>query len=717
MTALLWVGLAGALVLASGCSHQSEPAPLVSAAISSDSGPSEPRIRHREMTPAPDLPDPVGLKVVYPAPHDVVRVRDSSFLLGSVANGNTTLTINGAPVRVWPNGAWLAWIPFPAETLMQFRIEARTATDTTVLIYPVRRDRGSLPREVRVGAAWIDSVSLSPQGQVWLPRGEYVTLSALAAEGSTVRVRLADGRQVRLLPQRDWGEVPPALRAFDRDTSKLQTPSQVRYVGVIRGRAIGPDPGPVIRGPSAALIKVLARAAVRCVTGAPCPAPYAELVSADNAWAVLEAGLGRDTVRLRWPLQVALLDTLPLVAEFDDDTTGRGNTDSITSARATPGGTYSWFLPTGTRAAVTGRVNDDLRIRLSPGSEAWVPVAEARPLPRGLPEPLATVGSVTLTPAHDRVSLRIPLTARIPFHVAETDRSLTLRFYSAVSDVNWMRYGTDSLVERLAWAQANRDEVTLTVDLTAPVWGYHTRWSRNDLILEIRRPPRILPTNPFRGRVIAVDPGHPPLGATGPTGLREADANLAVALHLRAMLAAAGAKVVMTRTTDTAIDLWPRVALAEKSGAELLISIHNNALPDGVNPFTNNGTSVFYNQPRSLPLASAIQRAMVARLRLPDLGFGRADLAVIRATWMPSVLVEGMFMIIPEQEAALRSPAGTRQYARGVYDGLRRFLQERARSQPSGGVGYPGSMASPKTDPSPSTRAPGVGASDGGVAP
>ena len=93
------------------------------------------------------------------------------------------------------------------------------------------------------------------------------------------------------------------------------------------------------------------------------------------------------------------------------------------------------------------------------------------------------------------------------------------------------------------------------------------------------------------------------------------------------------------------MDLWPRVQLAEQAGAELLVSIHNNALPDGVNPFTNNGTSVYYNQPRSLPLARAIQAALVRRLGLRDLGFGRGDLALVRGTWMPSVLTEGLFMI------------------------------------------------------------------------
>lgn len=708
----LWLVLA-----APACSPKSDPSPAPRTVEVPDSGAPQSRLSRSELHAAPEVQDPIGLRVVYPALTDVVRARDSSFLFGSVADGKTSVTINGHPVQVWPNGAWLAWLPFPPDTLMQFTIVARAGQDSSVLVYPVRRDRGSLPREVSDGNAWVDSVSLSPQGQVWLPRTEYLTLSTRAAEGADVRVRLPGGRVVRLLPQRQSQEVLPALRAFDRDTTKLRTPEEVRYVGVIRGRALGPDAGPVLHGPTASLVRVLARAAVRCVTGARCPAPYAELVSNDSSWAVVEAALGRDTVRLRWPLQVALLDTLPVVTEFDDDTTGRGTTDSLTPGRATPGGTYAWFFPTGTRASVTGRVNDDLRVRLSPGSEAWVPIADARPLPAGLPEPRAVVGSVTLTPSEDRAILRIPLTQRVPFQIMEAERSLAITFYSAVGDVDWMRYGTDSLVQQMSWSQTQRQEVTLTVELSAPVWGYRARWSRNDLLLEVRRPPTIRGTDPLRGRVIAIDPGHPPLGSTGPTGLREAEANLAVAFQLRDLLQAAGARVQMTRTSDSAVDLWPRVELAESSGAELLVSIHNNALPDGINPFTNNGTGVFYNQPRSVPLASAIQRALVRRLGLPDLGISRGDLAVVRATWMPSALVEGMFIIMPEQETALRSPAGRRRYALGVYEGIRGFLQDRARNQSPAGVGRSRSGASPRANPSPSHPAPGVGATDGGVAP
>jgi N-acetylmuramoyl-L-alanine amidase len=388
-----------------------------------------------------------------------------------------------------------------------------------------------------------------------------------------------------------------------------------------------------------------------------------------------------DTIRARWPLQLALLDSLPLLAELHDDSTRVGDIDSLSVGRSMPGGTYHWFFPSGTTTAVSGRLNDDLRIRLSSISEAWVAAGDGRPLSGAVAAP-AIVGSVTLTPRSKGAILRIPLSRRVPFQVTESGRSLAIRLYGTVGDVNWIRYGvSDSLVPQVSWAQTSADETVLTLELGVPVWGYHTRWERGDLLLEVRRPPVIDRSNPLRGVLLAVDPGHPPAGATGPTGLREAEANLGVALELRRLLQAGGAKVLMTRTTDTPVDLWPRVKLAESADADLLISIHNNALPDGINPFTNSGTSVYYNQPRSIPLARAIQSALVRRLGLRDLGIGRGDLALVRATWMPSVLTEGMFMILPEQEAALRTPEGQHLYALAVYEGVREFLRERAQDR------------------------------------
>jgi N-acetylmuramoyl-L-alanine amidase len=183
----------------------------------------------------------------------------------------------------------------------------------------------------------------------------------------------------------------------------------------------------------------------------------------------------------------------------------------------------------------------------------------------------------------------------------------------------------------------------------------------------------------LRGRTIILDPGHPPLGATGPTRLSEPVAVLAVAQQAKQLLEQAGATVLLTRSDATPVDLYPRTQFAERHGADVLVSIHANALPDGVNPFVNNGTSVYYFQPRSADLARALDRALVRQLGVRDLGMGRGDYALVRPTWMPAALTEGLFMMIPEQEAMLRSEAGQWRYARAVADGIAAFLRERAR--------------------------------------
>jgi N-acetylmuramoyl-L-alanine amidase len=602
----------------------------------------------------PPARGPLLIQVVYPPPDAVVRARDSSFLLGSLGTGEATLAINGYPVQVWPNGAWLAWIPLPPDSLMRFHLVARVGEESAELDYDLRRGGWSPPPPPGL---WLDSTSLAPRGRVWWPADEYLTLSVRASEGATLRMVLPDSTVVPLVPESRLEEVPAAVRAFDRDTLSLETSlRRDRYVGVIRGRALGPSPGPVLRDP----------------LGAPVAAGFLP----DSAqWPLVEAIRNRDTLRAQWPLQVALLDTFPVIAELDDDTLGDGLTDRVAVGRAVPGGTYHWFFPNGTRAPVSGRMDGDLRLRLSPESEAWVAAAEARPVP-GVTSAPAVVGSVRLTPKQDRVRVRIPLSHRVPYQVTERDRGVTLRLYGALGDVNWIQYGgADSLVRRASWAQDRRHEVTLDFELSEPLWGYHASWERGDLLLDLRRPPRR--SGSLQGWLIAVDPGHPPGGSTGPTGLREAEANLAIGLEVKRLLETAGAKVFITRTGDVDLDLWPRVQAAEQAGADLLVSIHNNALPDGVNPLTNSGASVYYNHPRSVPLARAVQAELVRRLGVRDLGIGRGDLALVRTTWMPSILTEGLFMIVPDQEAALRSPRGQRLYAEAVVEGIRRFLRER----------------------------------------
>jgi N-acetylmuramoyl-L-alanine amidase len=654
------------LILITACGSSSRPSPTPSpvagAAPVEGARTDRPDTIGAKLPPVPAARGPLAISVIYPSTSDLVDARDSNFIFGSLGTGDATLFINGRGVPVEPNGTWIAWLPVPADSVIQYDITARTATDSAHLVYTAKRVFRFTPPAQGV---WLDSTSMTPRGSAWWPSDEFLPVSVRAVEGAEVRVLLPNGTIVPLRASPQNEDAPWGVRAFDRDTTNLVLPRKAdRYVGAIRGVVVGEYPGPLLGGQGGQGGQN--KPATPAATASPAPT-----VSS----AIVEAIVGADTARATWNFRLALLDSTPVIVEFNDDTAHKGDTDSLTIGRTRPGATYHWFMPTGTVA--TGRLGDDLRVRLSKGTEAWVPAADALQLPTGTPALRATVSSVTLTPFTDRLALRVPLSQRIPFRVEEGEKQLTLRLYNSLGDLDWMRYGgTDPYLKRMSWEQETNDEVTIRLDLAGPVWGYRTRWSGNDLIFEVRRPPHIDKDAPLEGRRIVVDPGHPPAGAMGPSGFREAQANLAVALKLRELLQAKGATVIMTRTTDSAVDLWPRVKLADTVNAELLVSIHNNALPDGLNPFTNSGSSVFYNQPRSVPLAMAVQRALVRRLGIRDLGVSRGDLALVRPTWMPSVLTEGLFMMLPQQEAALRSEAGQALYAEAVFDGIETFLRD-----------------------------------------
>jgi N-acetylmuramoyl-L-alanine amidase len=123
------------------------------------------------------------------------------------------------------------------------------------------------------------------------------------------------------------------------------------------------------------------------------------------------------------------------------------------------------------------------------------------------------------------------------------------------------------------------------------------------------------------------------------------------------------------------VALGDRPIMARRADAHALVSIHLNALPDGVNPFTAHGTGTYYFHPHAAPLARAVQAGMVRRMGLRDLGTYYDNLALVRPTWMPAVLCEGAFLMIPEQEAALRTPEFQAAYARGVADGLEAYFR------------------------------------------
>ncbi len=352
------------------------------------------------------------------------------------------------------------------------------------------------------------------------------------------------------------------------------------------------------------------------------------------------------------------------------------DTDRTIVGRPVAGGTYKWFFTPGTIVPLIARGDGFARVRLDGDLDVYVESASVSDVAPGTVEPRRTLSNMRTRGSSTGVDVLMPIGARAPYFVDEGDRSIIITVYGVRANTDIVHYATtDSLVRTIDWEQVNNARARVTVSLRAAPYGYLVLWENNNLVLKLRGRPAINASRPLAGLTIAVDAGHPPGGASGPTGLLESRATLPISIHLKRILEDRGARVVMTRTTDSAVALEERPIIARKANVHAFVSIHLNAYPDGINPFVNAGTGTYFFRTHSEPLAREVQRGMVAQLGLRDLGVNYDNLAVVRGTWYPSVLCEGAFLMIPEWEAALRTPEYQERYAVGVADGLEAYFR------------------------------------------
>lgn len=360
------------------------------------------------------------------------------------------------------------------------------------------------------------------------------------------------------------------------------------------------------------------------------------------------------------------------------------DTDKVVIGRPTPTGTYKWFLFPGTIARMTAQRGDMVKIMLDAGREVWVNAKDVGAVARDakvVREKIDITGA-SIVPKDDWLDFTFNINQPPAYAVEQPDENtLTLVFYNATTDPDdpiWLATRADPYLIRTSVSKsANR--VVYKFEFSRPVYGYLAFYQDGVMNFRMRRPPFVSRSQPLKDLIIAVDAGHPPSGSTGPTGLYEAVPNLAVADMVRKKLEAAGAIVVMTRKDDKPMGLNERTVKARREDAHALVSVHLNAVPDGTNPMRANGTSTYYFQPHSKRFAMLMQRALVPQMGLKDLGAFNANLALVRPTWMPSVLTEGAFLIMPDQEYAMRTPQYQDAYATGIVDGLISFFQSFAR--------------------------------------
>ena len=604
-------------------------------------GPVPPGVIESVLPPIPSVRGPIRLHVEYPDSLQRIAVSDSNFVFGTVGTGDATLIINGQFVDVYPNGSFLAFLPVPSEVAgdtTSYLLVARRGGEIDTLRHPILLPER--PFEGESGTAWIDPKSLDDQPVRWAVPGELLEYTVRAAP--SVELWLDAGRKRYSMTETEVAGV-----------YRFAMEAEAFY-------RVACAPEDCTWGTEADSLRLGVRA-----------------ISADS--------IARGTIIA--PLRILDLSDLPVAVLREPDEPA-GGADGIVNARPALFGPYRWLLSNGTRVSLDGRVGDRWRIRLAPGLEAWVLDEDLELLPAGSRPPHSEVGDLRFEVLPDRLVMHASLAAALPISVSEPDdHTLELTLFGATGVTNRIREGAGGrLIDRVEWEQLPGARYRLRIHFVERVWGYRSGWSvlptgSAQLRFEIRRPPPIDSASPLRGRRIAIDPGHPGAGAHGPTGYYEGDANLAIGRILARLVREAGAEPVLIRDDTLPMGLYERTQRAIEAEADVFVSIHNNALPDGARPVGREGTSAYHYHPHSHALAVAVQQGMLSSLRLRDLGVFWGDLAVTRMSWMPAILTEGAFMMIPSHEAALRTAEFQERYARGILDGIEEFLRAVASGQ------------------------------------
>jgi len=186
------------------------------------------------------------------------------------------------------------------------------------------------------------------------------------------------------------------------------------------------------------------------------------------------------------------------------------------------------------------------------------------------------------------------------------------------------------------------------------------------------------------GKTITLDPGHggSDSGAIGPTGVTEKSITLRVANELRQMLTDAGAKVLLTRSTDVDVAPQPSTDISELQArcdvgnmvkSDIFLSIHMDS-------FTNSsakGTSSYYyakGTQAGKRLADLVRQGIVEQLGTDDRGTKTCNFYVVKHTTMPATLAEVAFVSNPEEEKIMNSAAGIHKAAQGIFNGIRQYF-------------------------------------------
>ena len=349
-----------------------------------------------------------------------------------------------------------------------------------------------------------------------------------------------------------------------------------------------------------------------------------------------------------------------------------------TIIRETPCGDRLPSLPKDTVLTINAADGDFYRANLTQDKNIWVNKKDVEVISKINPsQPQTDLSDLSIYADKDNIYLSLPMEYKLPVIVGHPEpNKLRIDIYGSYNNFLMDEY-QDEEIKSLKIIEPQSQKLSLLLEMNdKQIWGYDYYHQNDEFVLKLVKEPSVNPDIPLKDIVIALDAGHGGIekGSVGPTGICEKDINLAIVTYLKEELENAGAKVILTRNCDITTEIYSRPEIAKEAEALILLSIHNNALPDGQDPYIKNGSGTYYYQAQAKPLAEAIQASLLANIKLKDDGVNKSSFVLTRPNIPISVLVECAYMINPNEYEMLIDSNHQKDFAKAIKKGVEDFL-------------------------------------------
>ena len=332
------------------------------------------------------------------------------------------------------------------------------------------------------------------------------------------------------------------------------------------------------------------------------------------------------------------------------------------------------------KAGATDYVISDNNEYFQLASGGWIPKAMARVI-EGTVSIANRLDSASLT-VYSNCEIYYFTGSRAPAYTAwMQDGFFYLRLYNTYGSTQ-LNAATSRVFSGVDVTTGN-SSVTYSFPINNPglLWGYCVTFDGTTMQLRIRyKPPLGSAEAPLSNVTVLLDPGHGgdpgALGMTGASGPSENIINLAHAFATRDALEALGAKVIMTRESDTAISLDDRLRAIEVADADFFISLHHNSLAENVDANKVAGMEIYYHMNQSQAFAGAMMESLATNVNRSNRGVHQSYYRVTLMPFSPAILCElGYLSNALEYEKTL-DRGEIIKVGQAVADGVLRAMQQ-----------------------------------------